>query len=400
VLQGAFLPTLSQRIESQLRNRSGQSVEFLYETLKAYVMLHDAEHFDSAALQGYIESDWERNLPQSVTAEQRSELREHLTTLFRQGAVASPVPADTNLLADARAALASMPLAERVYSRLKRLGIGKDLSEFKLATTAGPSAALVFTRASGKPLTSGVPSMFSYQAYHSGFIKDSIVVTNQLATEEGWVLGLPEAERIKPLDLKSRELLLNEVRRLYLTEYANTWTAFIDDIRLLRSGGLSQTIQQTLVLAASDSPLRRLLQAIVKEVTLVPVDDTEKDMVRKSEDVSAKTKVAMERLMISPQRAALPTVASLLRPEAIVDDRFTALREYVKGASAGLPAPIDSTLSLIGELYHQLVAIELAMSRGNPPPPTDFPIKAKAEVGRVPEPVKSLLTTLALAGQK
>jgi type VI secretion system protein ImpL len=398
VLQGAFLPTLSQRIESQLRNRSGQSVEFLYETLKAYVMLHDAEHFDSAALQGYIESDWERNLPQSVTAEQRGELREHLTTLFRHGAVASPVPADANLLADARAALARMPLAERVYSRLKRLGIGKDLPEFKLATAAGPSAALVFTRASGKPLTSGVPSMFSYQAYHSGFIKDSIVVTNQLATEEGWVLGLPEAERIKPLDLKSRELLLNEVRRLYLTEYASTWAAFIDDIRLLRGGGLSQTIQQTRVIAAPDSPLRRLLQAVVKEVTLIRVDGIDKDVIRKAEDVISKAKDTVGVLISGPKREEVPTGASLLRPESIVDDRFTPLREYVKGAP-GQPAPIDRTLSLVGELYSQLTATELAVKGGNPPPPTDLPIKAKAEAGNLPEPAKSLLGTLALAGQ-
>ncbi len=398
VLQGAFLPTLSQRIEVQLRNRGSQSVEFLYETLKAYVMLHDAEHFDTAALQGYIESDWERNLPQSVTAEQRSALREHLSTLFRHGAVASPVPPDANLLADARAALARMPLAERVYSRLKRLGIGRDLPEFKLATAAGPSAALVFTRASGKPLTSGVPSMFSYQAYHSGFVKDSIVVTNQLASEEGWVLGLPEAERIKPLDLKSRELLLNEVRRLYLTEYADTWSAFVDDIRLLRGGGLSQTIQQTRVIAAPDSPLRRLLQAVVKEVTLIRVDDADKDVMRKAEDALAKTKDTVGRLLSGPKREEAPTGASLLRPEAIVDDRFVALREYVKGAP-GQPAPIDGTLALIGELYSQLTASELAVKGGNPPPPTELPIKAKAEAGRLPEPVKSLLGTLALAGQ-
>lgn len=399
VLQSAFLPSLSRRIESQLRNRGDQSVEFLYETLKAYIMLHDVEHFDAGALQGYIESDWERNLPQSVTSEQRVALREHLAELFRQGAVASPVPADASLLAEARAALARMPLAERVYSRLKRLGIGKGQPEFRLATAAGPSAALVFARASGKPLNSGVPGLFSYQAYHGSFLKDSLVVTNQLASEEGWVLDLPKAERINPGDLKTREALLNEVKRLYLTDYANTWSAFVEDVRLQHGGGLSQTIQQTRVLAAPDSPLRRLLQAIVKEVTLVSVADADKDVVRKAEDVIAKTKETMGRLMGGSQRAAAPAADTLSRPELIVDDRFTALREYVRGAGQGQPAPIDGTLSLIGELYAQLTATELAVKGGNPPPPTDLPIKAKAEAGRLPEPVKSLLSTLALAGQ-
>ena len=171
VLQGAFLPRLTQRIEMQLRSRDNQNIESLYETLKAYIMLHDVEHFDAAALQGYIESDWERNLPQEATNEQRAALREHLAALFSLGAVASPLPADANLLAEVRTTLARLPLADRVYSRLKRLGIGRDLPEFKLANAAGASAPLVFTRASGKPITSGVPGMFSYQAYHGSFLK-------------------------------------------------------------------------------------------------------------------------------------------------------------------------------------------------------------------------------------
>lgn len=399
VLQGAFLPRLSNRIEGQLRSRDNRNVEFLYETLKAYIMLHDAEHFDAAALQGFIEADWERNLPQEVTNELRGALREHLAALFALGAVASPLPADAALLADVRASLARLSLADRVYSRLKRLGIGRELAEFKLSTAAGPSAPLIFARASGKPLTAGVPGMFSYQAYHGSFLKDSMMVANQLANEEGWVLGLPQADRIKQLDVKSREALVAEVRRLYLTEYAETWSAFVDDIRLLRGGGMSQTITQARILAAQDSPLRKLLQAIIKEVTLVKVDEADKGIKEKASDVLSKTKDTINRLGMGPQRPASPAAEAQLRPEVIVDERFNALREYVKGPAPGQPAPIDATLALIGDLYTQLTAAELALKSGNPPPPGDGPIKAKAEAGRLPEPVKSMLATLAVAGQ-
>jgi type VI secretion system protein ImpL len=244
-----------------------------------------------------------------------------------------------------------------------------------------------------------VPGMFSYQAYHGSFLKDSILIANQLANEEGWVLGLPQADRVKQLDLKAREALIAEVRRLYLTDYAETWSAFVDDIRLLRGGGMTQTITQARILAAQDSPLRKLLQAIIKEVTLIKVDDADKSITRKAEDVISKTKDTVGRLMSGPQRAAAPTGESQLRPEVIVDDRFTALRDYVKGSAPGQPAPIDATLSLIGELYTQLTAAELALKSGSPPPQGDLPIKAKAEAGRLPEPAKSLLSTLAVAGQ-
>ena len=138
---------------------------------------------------------------------------------------------------------------------------------------------------------------------------------------------------------------------------------------------------------------------MIKEVTLVKVDEGDKSITRKAEDAISKTKDTVGRLMSGPQRAAAPTGESQLRPEVIVDDRFNALREYVKGSAPGQPAPIDATLALIGDLYTQLTAAELALKSGSPPPGGDMPIKAKAEAGRLPEPAKSLLQTLALAGQ-
>ena len=398
LLQGVFLPKLSLRIEEQLRSRSNDNVESLYETLKAYLMLHDVEHFDADALQGYIEFDWEQNLPHDVTTEQRVMLGEHLSALLNHGAVASPILANQRLVADARASLARTPLAERVYSRLKRLDLGKDIPEFTVATSAGPSAPLIFARASGKPLNKGVSGMFSYHGY-AAFLKESSSVANQLAAEEGWVLGLPQQDRAKLLDLKARDALTQEVRRLYLTEYADTWEAFIDDIRLVRGSGMAQTIQQARVLAAPGSPLRQLLLAIVKEVTLVRIDNADKDIARKTQDMLSKTKDTVSRLVSGPQRSLTATSASMLRPEAVVDDRFSGLRDYVKGSAPGQPAPIDGTLAIIGELYSHLTATELAVKGGNPPPPSDLPTKAKAEAGRLPEPAKSLLATLAVAGQ-
>lgn len=398
LLQGIFLPKLALRIEEQLRNLSNDNVESLYETLKAYLMLHDVEHFDAIALQGYIEFDWEQNLSHDVTTGQRVMLGEHLTALLGHGAVASPILADEQLVTDARASLARMPLAERVYSRLKRLDFAKDVPEFTLAASAGPSAPLLFTRASGKPLTQGVPGMFSYDGY-GVFREESTSVANQLAAEEGWVLGLPQRDRVKFLDLKARDALTQEVRRLYLTEYANTWEEFIDDIRLVRGGTMAQTIQQARILSAPDSPLPKLLQAIVREVTLVRIDNADKNIARKAQDILSKTKDTMSRLVSGPQRSLPTTSASMSRPEAVVDDRFSSLREYVKGSVAGQPKPIDATLAIIGELYSQLTATELAVKGGNPPPPSDLPTLAKAEAGRLPEPAQSLLATLALAGQ-
>lgn len=400
LLQNIFLPKLALRVEEQLRSRSNDNIESLYETLKVYLMLHDVEHFDAGALQAYIEFDWDQNLPDDVTLEQRDMLIRHLAALLNHGAVTSPLPADERLVAEVRASLARLPLAERVYSRLKRLDLGKNYPEFTIAAAAGPSAALIYARESGKPLNKGVPGMFTYNGYYGAFLKEAGSVANQLAAEEGWVLGLPQQDRVKLLDLQAREALNREVRRLYLTEYADTWEAFINDIRLIRASGMTQTIQQARIIAAPDSPLRQLLQAIVKEVTLVRISSADKDIARKAQDMISQTKSRVGQLISGSQRQpASPTGASLLRPESIVDDRFTSLRNYVKAPAPGQPAPIDATLTIIDELYSQLTATELAVKSNNPPPQSDVPLKAKAEAGRLPEPAKSLLATLAVAGQ-
>ena len=104
----------------------------------------------------------------------------------------SPVPQDTSLVHRVREMLAEYPLEQRVYSRLKRQGVGADIPEFKLSQAAGPGGPLVFERASGESLTKGIPGLFTYDGYHKVFIKEADHVTQQLAEEQNWVLGISD----------------------------------------------------------------------------------------------------------------------------------------------------------------------------------------------------------------
>jgi type VI secretion system protein ImpL len=87
-------------------------------------------------------------------------------------------------------------------------------------------------------------------------------------------------------------------------------------------------------------------------------------------------------------------VAEGKRIESIVDDRFQALRQMVTSPDGKSPAPIDGSLALINEVYTLLTATETAVQGGNVPPPSDVPNKVKAEAARLPEPMRSLLSTL------
>lgn len=397
LLQDAFLPQLVLRIERLLSTGSRANLELLYEGLKAYLMLHQPEHFDPVALKVFITTDWELSLPREVTVEQRDQLEFHLDNLLAPGQLSSPIPINEQLIANVRHTVAQTPIAQRIYNRIKRLGVGSEIPEFTIAKAGGPSSPLVFTRVSGQPLTQGVPGLFSYAGYHKAFSEAAKEVTGQLADEEVWVLGLEEKDRARWINPQAEARLLNEVRRLYLEDYASIWSSFINDIRLIRAGNLQRSIEMARILSGTDSPLISLMRAIVKEVSLADVEESEKTAVDKAAD---KVKTARDQLGKLFGQTARKTQAATTESqlENIVDDRFKELRRMVRPDVPGQPAPIDSIPEKINELYTLLTATEAAIKGGSAPPPSDVPTKIKADAGRMPEPIRSMLITLSTGG--
>ena len=398
MLVDALLPRIALRVEDQLR-ASIDNPELQYEALKAYVMLHDPDHFDADALKAYFLADWDLNLPRSVTTEERAELVGYLNDLLAQGPAVSPLPEDRQLVTSTQTRLVAIPLAQRVYYRLKRQGVGDDIPEFTVAKAAGSSAALVFMRASGQPLTKGVPGLYTFDGYHKAFQASVEKVAPQLAEEESWVLGVQDSARAQSLrNPAAVRRLTDDVRELYLTEYATIWENFIGDIRMLPSNSLPKAVQMARVLSAPDSPLKPLLTALSHETTLSLAES--KSIVDRAQD-KAENAIDRSRDEIAKlfgDKPAPQAVAAGRPIEAIVDDRFTALRQMVSSPDGKSPAPIDNTIGLINEVYTLLTATETAVAGGNVPPPSDVPNKVKAEAARLPEPVRSLLNTLSVSG--
>ena len=394
LLRDVFLPRLENRVRQQLQADGAGNPELLYEGLKAYIMLHDSKHFSADALKAFITADWAGSLPRDVVNEQRKELEGHLDALLASGDALSGSPYDAQLVAGARAAVASTPLAARIYHRIRRQGAGGTLPEFTIAGAAGPSALLVFTRASGQPLTSGVPGLFSFNGYYKVFLSEAERVTGQLADEEAWVLGL-QPRRLG--DGGAKPELLGEVRQLYLEDYARTWANFVNDIKLIRATDLQQSIQLSRILSAPDSPLPALMRAIVREVTLVQLDDADKSVVDKAGEKVKSTRDELMKLF-GTAGAETTTGAARARPEDIVDNQFNDLRRLVRSATPGQPAPIDASTALIKDFYTLLTATEAALKGANSPPQSELPSRIKAEGSQMPEPIRSILLTLAAGG--
>jgi type VI secretion system protein ImpL len=392
MLQDVFLPRLAIRIEHLLRSRARENAELLYEGLKAYIMLSEPKYLEPKALKAFVTAEWESSLPRDVAVEQRKQLEAHLDALLAMGGVALPMPPDRELIASTRDAISRTPIGQRVYNRLKHQSVGSDLPEFTVAQAGGPSAPLALTRASGQPLTRGVPGLFTHDGYHKVFTKTAQQVAGQLAEEEPWVLGLDAKTGTRFADVQARERLTNEVRRIYLAEYVRVWDAFLADVKLVRPADLQQSIAVARVLSAPDSPLPAFLRAAVKELTLGKQDEKTLKPLEAAADLIKRRRDDMAKLFGQGGQAPASSVAS---PESLVDDHYAPLRRMVTAPAPGQPAPIDATAALMNEMYAHLVATQAAMNAGSAPPPSDVPNKIKAEAGRMPEPLQSVMTSLA-----
>jgi len=351
-LREAFLPRIAARLEGRLRAGERDHVELIYDALKAYLMLFGGRNFDREALRAYLIADWDATLPRSVSADQRDALRRHLDRLLAGGEVGAPSNADPRLVANARSLVASVPLAQRTYHRLKQLDLGAEAVPFTVESAGGTGARRVFVRASGQQLGSGVPALYSRAVFQQSLRERTQEVLRQFTREQSWVLATAAASAGDPA---SQKVLVDEVQRLYLADYATRWEEFVNDLRLAPAATLAASAELANVLARPDSPLLALLRAAVREVTIGP---------------PAPTGIA---------------------PEDPLGPRFEPLRRFLTGQ----PPAVEDMQALLGKLAAHLAAVEDAVKRKTLPPTSDVTGELATAAQRAPEPVRGMLSQLS-----
>jgi type VI secretion system protein ImpL len=387
LLRDVFMPRIALRLEQQIRDASAPEVR--YEALKTYTMLYDPEHLKSPEVEAWIAADWDRTLSRDVTQLQRAALAEHLHAALEQAPLEMVLPKDQALVAEIRRQLSASSLAERAYSRLKRLVTGEGAPDFRVSDAGGPQAALVFTRASGAPLSQGVPGLFTLAGYDKGFRAQAPLIVKQLGDEEAWVLGNASGgqgiERLKST--------LTEVQQLYLNEYIKVWDDLLGDLRLIPSTSLQGSIQTITLLSAGDSPLKLLLKGVAGQTRLSGGNDRSVEAAAAGalDKVTGAMRSTVDKLLGDKPATS---GAGAARPEAIVDAHFEQLQRVVAGP-AGQPVPLDATLAVLKEYEVQLRATDEAVKRGAPATSDALIVaRIKSEADRMPPPISNLLNGL------
>ena len=386
MLQDTFLPSLVMFLERSLaRGGRPAAAEDAYDTLKTYLMFYDAGHFSRDAIWRWYETRGEDLLGSDRAT--RANLKVHFDALYGRGWVAPPTLPQQDLVAQVRASIGRAALPERIYDRLKREPT-PDIKDFTIAEKGGPKALLVFERRSGEPLTKGVPGLYTKDGYYKQFSNRADAVALQLADEEAWVMGTKGGGLV---GAASSPKVAEAVRRLYLDDYRTTWRQFINDITVIRQRDLPRTIEITRTLSAPDSPLKLLMKAIDREVTLsVPPDDI---------PGIGGTALAKAREFAGKARTTVTGTAAASLEKTLVDNQFEDIRTFASGPGGGAPVPADTVVQQLGDLYQLLVAAKAALDMGQTPP-ADAASKVVAEAQRQPEPIRSMVHGLATGGTR
>ncbi|WP_028693328.1 type VI secretion system membrane subunit TssM [Pseudomonas cremoricolorata] len=342
LLIAVFAPRLVTRIEEQLY--AGGSSDYLYEGLKAYLMLADTDHYDPAFIKAWVLLDWERALPRDLAPEQRAALEQHLDALFERRPPNARL--DQRLIDDMRQQLQQLPVAQRVYDRVKRQPLPAGVSDLSLSEAAGRDAALVLRRKSGKALSEPLPGLFTVQGYRKAFLAASLAQATTLA-EERWVLGREMG------DAGDAKRLADDVRDLYFQDYIRHWDALLADLDVAPVTSVGQAADVLRVLSGPASPLKKLLQSVARETDLQ--QPSELDAVKAKVEDSG---VDQLRQRLGGLLGDTPVSAGAERAASRdpVTEHFAPLAALVQGGE-GEALPIDGLLSDLNSLYVQVSAM-------------------------------------------
>jgi type VI secretion system protein ImpL len=369
-LERILLPRLIWRLENQMREYLTKP-EFLYEATRVYLMLGGKGPMDHDLVEEWEKLDFAARYQDPSM---QADLQKHLHALLAEAL--PDISLDWTLVADARSTFSRVSLAQRVYTRLRPSAAALAVPDWTPATALGPSGTQVLYRASGKPLTEGIPGFYTVEGFHSVLLANLAATARQVA-DESWVLG--EKSSINPLG-NGLSALQADVVNLYTADYARLWDAMLADLDVQPLVGGEAGVRTLYILSSPQSPMRDLLNAIVHELTLskAPPPSAEETAAAKLE------KAANPRLA-----TLLGNTAPVVPPGKVIDDRYKDLRDYV---GTGPGAPLDLAIKLLGDLQQQLAA-SAGNASGVPGGNNVIPM-VQAEASRAPVPVKRWLTII------
>ncbi|MBI3898993.1 MAG: type VI secretion system membrane subunit TssM [Gammaproteobacteria bacterium] len=335
ILERFFLPAVSEQLLQQMRDARNDQ-DALYQALKFYLMLHQPEKMDAKLFGAWADALWQRQLPGEPYAPLRESLNMHLQVAIAQQL---PPPAiDQRQVDAAREILNKAPLEQRLYRNLKNQLLRDHSQQFVVADVLAGKADTLFFRRSGAPLTQGIPWLFTYEGFHTGFNLQTKQLGKRLADEQ-WIYGDYAAK----LSADQTNELIALVERQYFSEYIDRWKALLNDLAVNSFNNANRGGAVLRTLSSSSTPLLTFLKSVRRHTALseLPgVSDQTKQVA-----ATLATQATPNRLT---QFVPLGNDVKVRLPGQVVSDEFQTLNDFVNKDGDGTP---------IRQLQQSLVAL-------------------------------------------
>lgn len=356
VLDRTLAPLLAQRLAQALRQESDAVGR--YEALRVTLMLATPSRLQRAEVRRWAARAF--GAPGAAPASQggeapgageQQEWLRHLDALLERNAVLEAVRIDDATLRAARAALAGVPLEQRVHDRLLRRAREQLERDQTLAELASPAAVLAFAPPDAPATLPAIPVAFTRRAWLE-LIEPAVEPTiAEVADEAVWVLadGSQAVQRLLA-DRTARDSLARQVGARHAKAMLAHWDRLLGALALQPPADAEALGRFGSMLAGPDSPLRQLLRRFAAEFALS-----------------------------APGAAAAPAAAAY---EAVVGEHFAVLRDYAQAAG---PAVVDRLVAPLADAVREPAA----------PRAGELVRELRAESARAPAPFKETWARLA-----
>lgn len=349
VLQTIVFPELASYFEKSLKTANEKTPEHVYFILKTYLMLNNAEHFQSDVMTSALKEI----LPSSMDKNKIDRLVSAMSTALISN---KSFELNYNLINETRKNLTNLPSPALAFVILKNTENNTEDSLIKLDTPSTASPIFI-----SKAVSPQIPKMFTAEAFQK-ILNDEISAAALESLQGNWVLGYRTNYTPNPSELIS---LASTLRNRYLSNYVDIWESLLANIELVPPATLAETDATVVSLTSNDSPFLQLLQTIRKNTSFDPI-------------IAASPKLQTLNTMLSAADNRQP---SKLYPIFVNLKQLHAYLQTILNAPNG-----DHTAQ-------KLIAERLEHSTSNP----ISQIHVLAEQN--PDPIKTWLNTIATKSQ-
>ncbi|MEM6372379.1 MAG: type VI secretion system membrane subunit TssM [Pseudomonadota bacterium] len=391
-----MLPRLLLRLEEQMQANMNNT-DFLYESLKIYLMLGQQGPMNTDLIKEWMQIDWSVAFQGQARDELRNSLTVHLDALL--DAPLDEIALNGPLVEQIQGLLSEMPLAQRVYNSIINAPRAKALPQWRLTDIGGPAISRVIVRSSGKPLSDGIEGIFTWDGFNNVFLDEALGVAQRLQSES-WVLGERGAAEQTETALVA---MSRDVLDLYYTDYITRYDQILGDIDIIPMESLSHAVEVTNVLSGPTSPLVNILNAISDETKLT--ESRAVDASALAEGATAVGALEAQSLLSARAQLLLGTLQSSVSsaggdnappppPGSFVEDRFSWLHTLTEEVE-GQPSQLSELISRLTEVYQELNKLSFAGGVGAGAGDATAIVRFQEMANRLPGPIQRWSTQIS-----